>query len=218
MPAREAYRLWAQHYDAETAVSHLENAVVAKLGVPTLGRSLLDVGCGTARRLGDTGASLAIGVDLTLEMLERSQGASPVAAANVLALPFAAERFDVVWCRLVIGHVLPMEMAYAELSRVCRMGGAVIVTDIAPSAVAAGHRRTFSDASGVTHEIEHFTHSIERQAVAAHDVALRMERRQDGVVDESIMHFYADAGRLEAYETQRGLPIVTGLLWRKEWS
>ena len=218
LTAREGYRLWAPSYEAETAVSFVENGVVAALGVPVSGRRLLDVGCGTARRLNDTGASLAIGVDLTPEMLELARGSSPIAAADVRALPFSAQSFDVVWCRLVIGHVREMEWAYAELSRVCRMGGAVIVSDISAAAVAAGHRRTFNDAHGTTHEVEHFEHSIERQAVAAHDVGLGLERRQDGVVDPSVMHFYVEAGRLPAYEAQLGMPIVLGLLWRKEWS
>ena len=218
LTAREGYRLWAPSYDAETAVSFIENAVVVALGVPMSGRRLLDVGCGTARRLNDTGAALAIGVDLTPEMLERSVGSSPIAAADIRALPFSAQAFDVVWCRLVIGHVREMESAYAELSRVCRMGGAVIVSDISAAAVAAGHRRTFNDAHGSTHEVEHFVHSIERQAVAAHDVGLGLERRQDGVVDPSVMHFYVEAGRLPAYEAQLGMRIVLGLLWRKEWS
>jgi malonyl-CoA O-methyltransferase len=218
LTAREGYRLWAASYEAETALSVVENSVVAALGVPTSGRRLLDVGCGTARRLNDTGATLAVGVDLTPEMLEQSHGTSPIAAADVRALPFSAHSFDVVWCRLVIGHVQEMERAYAELARVCRMGGAVIVTDLSAAAVAAGHRRTFNDANGTTHEVEHFAHSIERQAVAAHDVGLRLERRQEGVVDASIMQYYVEAGRLPAYEAQLGMPIVLGLFWEKEWS
>jgi malonyl-CoA O-methyltransferase len=218
LSAREGYRLWAPSYEAETALSFVENSVVAALGVPTLGRRLLDVGCGTARRLNDTGALLAIGVDLTPEMLALSRGSTPIAAADVRALPFAAQAFDIVWCRLVIGHVREMERAYAELSRVCRMGGAVIVSDLSAAAVTAGHRRTFTDANGTTHEVEHFAHTIERQAVAAHDVGLRLERRQDGVVDPSIMHYYVEAGRLPAFEAQLGMPIVLGLLWQKEWS
>jgi malonyl-CoA O-methyltransferase len=218
LPAREAYRLWAPSYDTETAVSVLENSVVEALGVPTLGRRLLDVGCGTGRRLNDTGASMAVGVDLTPEMLEQSRGANLLAAADVRALPFFSQTFDVVWCRLVMGHVREVERAYSELSRVCRMGGAVIVSDISAKAAAAGHRRTFEDAQGTTHEVEHFVHSIERQAVAAHDVGLRLEKRQEGVVDPSIMHFYVEAGRVSAYEAQLGMAMVLGLLWLKEWS
>jgi malonyl-CoA O-methyltransferase len=216
LPPREGYRLWAPNYEAETAISYLENAAVERLGVRASGCSLLDVGCGTGRRLRDCDAELAVGVDLTPEMLTFATGTKPIAAADIRALPFSNLTFDIIWCRLVIGHVREMEAAYAELSRVCCMGGKVIVTDLSAEAVAAGHRRTFLGADGVTHEVEHFAHTIERQAVAAFDFGLRLEKRQDGVVDPTIKHFYAEAGKLSAYEEQLGLPIVLAMLWRKD--
>lgn len=215
LATREAYRLWASHYETETAVSHLENQLVAHLSVPTSGVRLLDVGCGTARRLRDTDASLAVGVDLALEMLQVAAGAHSLAVADVRALPIASASFDVVWCRLMIGHVRDLEGAYAELSRVCRTGGAVLVTDICAAAVAAGHRRTFRDAQGVTREVEHFVHSSERHEQAAHDAGLVTAVRTEGVVGPSIRRFYEEAGRLPAYEAQRGLPLVLAHLMRK---
>src|SRR5438128_1079683 len=104
LPARAAYRLWAPHYDGETAVSALESQVVQALKVATAGRSLIDVGCGTGRRLRDIDAAFAIGVDVTPEMLRHARGQQTL-AADVAALPVRSARFDVVWCRLVIGHV-----------------------------------------------------------------------------------------------------------------
>jgi ubiquinone/menaquinone biosynthesis C-methylase UbiE len=118
----------------------------------------------------------------------------------------------------MLGHVREMEAAYAELSRVCCMGGVVIVTDLSTESVAAGHKRTFRDADGATRELEHFAHTIERQAVAAFDVGLRLERQQDGVVDESVMPLYVEARRQAVYEEQLGMPLVRALLWRKNAS
>lgn len=215
LSAREGYRLWASHYETETAVSHLENRLVADLCVPTSGRRLLDVGCGTGRRLRDTEASLGVGVDLTPEMLQAASGAHSLAAADVRSLPVASASFDVVWCRLVIGHVRDLDIAYAELSRVCRVGGAVIVTDICSVAVDAGHRRTFRDAQGATREVEHFVHSPEQHAMAALDAGLVTELRREGVVGPDIKRFYEEAGRLAAYDEQQGMPLVVGFLMRK---
>ncbi len=215
MPAREGYRQWADSYDTETVVSILENAAVQRLAVSTAGCTLLDVGCGTGRRLRDVGAELAVGVDITLEMLAKATENLHLAAGDVRELPFSSLTFDIVWCRLVIGHVREMEAVYSELSRVCCMGGLVVVTDLSAESVAAGHKRTFSDAQGTTHELEHFAHSIERQAIVAYDHGLRLERRQDGVVDPTVKQLYVDAGKEAAYDEQLGMPMVRALLWRK---
>jgi malonyl-CoA O-methyltransferase len=198
----------------EDVVSQLENTAVARLGVSTAGCTLLDVGCGTGRHLRDTGADLAVGMDFRLEMLAQSRTEHPLAAGDIRALPFSSLTFDVVWCRLVLGHVREMELAYAELSRVCCMGGVVIVSDVSAESVAED-KRTVRDADGVTRKLEYFAHSIERQAVTAYDVGLRLERRQDGVVDLTVKQLYVDAGREAVYEEQLGMPVVRALSWRK---
>ena len=215
LPARVAYRLWAPQYDAETALSHLEAETVATFGVVTRERSLLDVGCGTARRLRECDAALAIGVDLTFEMLTHARDEQCVAAADVRALPFRAGAFEVVWCRLVLGHLADLDDAYAELARVCPKDGSVVVSDVAVEAVNAGHRRTFRDADGSTHEIEHFVHEAHAHAAAAHRVGLEIDRRAHGVVGPTIRSYYVKAGRERAYEQQKGLPLVFSLLFRK---
>jgi malonyl-CoA O-methyltransferase len=214
LSARDAYRLWAPHYEAETAVSFLEDQLVAGLGAPTIGRTLLDVGCGTARRLRVTRASLAVGVDLAPEMLARAAPAR-VAAADVRALPFAARTFDVVWCRLVIGHVRELAGAYAELARVCRRGGDVVVTDFHPAAVAAGHRRTFRDTLGTVREVEHFVHRTSAHEGAARVAGLELVDCREGCVGPAVRAFYVAAHRLDAYDAQRGLSLVLALAFRK---
>jgi malonyl-CoA O-methyltransferase len=215
LSAREGYKLWAPRYEAETVVSYLENRVVDALAIATVDCRLLDVGCGTGRRLRDAAAAIAVGVDSSLDMLRLAPREQRRAAADVRALPFAAGSFDVVWSRLVIGHVQELEAAYSELSRVCRTGGAVIVSDLSAEAIAAGHRRTFRDSRGEVHELDHVVHTLERQAIVARDVGLELETHRGGVVDSSVRPFYAAAKRLPVYEEQRGLRLVCALVFRK---
>jgi malonyl-CoA O-methyltransferase len=209
---REAYRLWAPTYASETVVSSLDERLVASLGTPTAGRTLLDVGCGTGRRL--VGGE-ALGIDLSFEMLAAGDAAGRCAAGDVCALPVATSSADVVWCRLVIGHVRELDLAYAELARVCRSGGTVIVSDVAADAVAAGHRRTFRDGQGTVHEVVHFTHLSNAQLAAARRVGLVLVAHRVGAIDERVRHFYADAGRLDVYEAQQGQPLVVAFAFRK---
>lgn len=215
LTAREGYRLWAPVYEAETPVSFLEQRIVGNLAVATQGCALLDVGCGTGRRLRDSDARLAVGVDLSTHMLSHADAGLPRAAADVHALPFADDVFDVVWCRLVVGHVAELDGAYHELARVCRPGGAVIVSDFCTEAWAAGHRRGFRDAGGVRRELEHFNRTHEEQFDVARTAGLMSEAFTCGEVGPSVRSFYEAAGRLAAYEEQVGLRLVHAIAFRK---
>jgi malonyl-CoA O-methyltransferase len=210
----EAYTLWAPHYATETVISALDYVAVESLGVDVGGRRLLDVGCGIARRLAqarESGVGLAVGVDLTPRMLAEARDGELLAAADVRALPVADESFDVVWCRLVLGHLADLDAAYAELARVCAYGGRVVVTDFHPDAVEAGHRRTFRDDDGVVREVEHYVHTPRAHRRAAAEVGLTLVHRFDRVVGETVRGFYERAGRLDAYEQQCGLAVVLAL-------
>jgi malonyl-CoA O-methyltransferase len=211
----QGYALWAPTY-GETAVTVLEAAAVESLGLPLAGRRVLDVGCGVARRLAtarDAGASVALGVDLTPAMLARAEGGPLLSAADVRALPVAGGAFDVVWCRLVLGYVADLDAAYAELARSCAPAGVLLVTDFHPAAAAAGHRRTFRDAVGVVHELEHHVHQIDAHRTAAARAGLSLREQRDCVVGDAVRGFYERADRLDMYERQLGLPLVFALVF-----
>ena len=219
LSAARGYALWAPTYAAETAVSALEASVVNALGVSLADHRVLDVGCGIGRRLPrarEAGAALAVGGDLTPDMPAQATDAPLLAAADVQALPVSDEAFDVVWCRLVLGHLAALRDAYAELARVCSPGGQVIVTDFHAQAAAAGHRRTFRDARRQLHELEHHVHDESAHRAAAAHAGLTLVESREGLVSEVVRGFYERADRLEAYERQRGLPLVLALLFVRE--
>jgi malonyl-CoA O-methyltransferase len=224
LPAAEAYRLWAPSYGPETVVSALDERLVHRLSPPLAGRRLLDAGCGTGRRLASAKASLTAGIDLVPEMLARSVGDVPsasrphhlaLAAADVCAIPFRDHVFDLVWCRLVLGHLPFLPGAYAELARVCRPGGTVIVTDFHPAAVAAGHRRTFRADDGEVREVAHHVHTGPQHVAAAAAAGLRLGLELEEGVGPAVLPFYALAAKTDRYLADLGLPLVLGLRFLK---
>lgn len=231
LPPREAYRLWAATYGRETAVSALEDRAVRELTPPLAGKSLLDAGCGTGRRLpspGPGGPSRVVGVDLVPEMLLAARRDAPrprgargtralplLAAADARALPFPDASFDVVWCRLVLGHLPRLEPAYRELTRVSRPDAHVVVTDFHPEPARAGQARSFRDAAGHVHAIQHHVHLVADHERAAAAVGLRPAARRDLAIGPEVRRFYEEARMLEQYERHRGVPFVLALAFRR---
>ena len=210
LDAREGYRLWASSYSDETATSFLDEELEQAMLDGLSQTRLLDAGCGIGRRIARIPG--AVGMDASAEMLAAG-GCRNTVQGDVRAMPFAPHRFDMVWCRLVLGHLPDAQPAYRELSRVCAPGGHVFVTDFHPDAVAAGHLRTFTDAAGKVHEIEHYVHR--NHATLAGDAGLSLIARRDGAVGASIRHFYEHGIGMKAYRNDAGLKLVAAFLFRK---
>ena len=221
LTASEGYRRWAPTYSDETAISHLECGLVDAMTPPLAGLDLLDAGCGTGRRLVGCGAAFAVGVDASAAMLDAGIGrGAPLPGVSTLvgdvrALPLADMRFDVVWCRLVIGHLPIFTPAYRELARVAKPGASVIVTDFHPAAYEAGHRRTFRDGD-VVREIEHYAHPVDAQIAVAAAAGLTLVEQREAAIDGRVLPFYRRSSRPALFEAHRGLPVVLALAFRRE--
>jgi malonyl-CoA O-methyltransferase len=221
LTASESYRRWAPSYSEETAISYLDTALVDALTPPLAGLRLLDAGCGTGRRLVDCDATYAVGIDASAPMLSAGIGHGNIRPGlrtmigDVRALPLPDADFDIVWCRLVIGHLPDCTPPYRELARVAHAGATVIVTDFHPAAHAAGHRRTFSDGKGVC-EVEHHVHPVAAQTAAARAAGLTLVATREAAIDDRVRPFYTRAGRSARFELHRGLPVVLALAFRRD--
>lgn len=117
-------------------------ARLARFVQPAGNERALDVGTGT----GTLALALAplvrevVGVDLVPEMLERARSAGAAYAnlrfveGSALSLPFADEEFDLAVTSRTMHHLPHPEIAVAELTRVTRIGGRLLVVDQISSA------------------------------------------------------------------------------------
>ena len=136
MSLKHTYRFIAPFYDL--AVSRgIDQARRASLAnVPATGSLdiLLD-GIGTGLDLPHLPpCHRYVGTDLVDAMLARAQARTarfpcPLARADSMSLPFAAESFDMVILHLIIAVVPLPAVALAEAARVTRPGGRLIVFD-----------------------------------------------------------------------------------------
>jgi malonyl-CoA O-methyltransferase len=207
--------------DEENPVTTLDEVALRILGPPLAGASLLDAGCGRARRLVFNGdrPRLFMGVDLAIEMLAEGRrlvaAPRPLAAGDLRMLPVSQARFDVVWCRLVAGYVFDLPLLYRELARSLKRGGAAVVTDFHPHASKAGHDRTFRGADGRTTRLKHVIHEAAAHDAAAAAAGLLFDAALELAVGPDVRPFYEKAGMLARYEADRGLPVLLALRFRR---
>jgi len=105
---------------------------------------ILDVGTGPgtlALALADAGARLVLGVDISEAMLEQAEylrltTASPshervgFRLAPAHNLPFADDRFDAVFCRLILQYFKHPQESIREMVRVLKPGGHLILAEL----------------------------------------------------------------------------------------
>jgi ubiquinone/menaquinone biosynthesis C-methylase UbiE len=135
MGTRDGYAPWAEFYDEPgNQLLELEQPVVREIldGLP---RSVaLDAACGTGRHTAYLAAlgHEVIGVDTSPEMLARARAKVPGGEfheADLHDLPLADDSVDVVVCTIALTHVPDLARALAELVRVLRPNGHLVLSD-----------------------------------------------------------------------------------------
>lgn len=125
-------RFLPQHYGGQLV--HAEHLARYRLAVQlAAGKRVLDAACGEGygtAMLGAAGASSVVGVDVDPAAIEHVRERYGVEAevADVAALPFPDDAFDLVVSFETIEHVAQPERALDELARVRAPGGLIVIS------------------------------------------------------------------------------------------
>ena len=94
--------------------------------------AVLDVGCGTGIILSQVKSQQRVGIDLSRYMVSRARerlGASAqILLGDAEELPFPSQSFDRVIASSLFSHVLHPDRVAAELKRVLKPGGRIVVS------------------------------------------------------------------------------------------
>jgi ubiquinone/menaquinone biosynthesis C-methylase UbiE len=116
-----------RHRGYHRLVDELELELVRRYGT---GRDILEAGCGTGLLLAEAArvGRSAIGLDLSRGMLARARARGlRVVQGSLTQIPLPDASVDVVYSMKVLAHVPPIRQAVAELARVTRPGGHLLL-------------------------------------------------------------------------------------------
>lgn len=212
MTTREGYNRWAPAYDSyDNPLIALEGPIVVRLMGEPRGLRVADIGCGTGRHslpLARAGNQVT-GVDFSTRMLDQlSSKLGPDQLALVehdlqAGIPLESDAFDLVLCCLVIEHIAELQRFMAELTRICRPGGAVVISDLHPEMVRRGFHARFREAPGGTKfQMSGACHWVSDYVMAAVSAGLQISEISEHMIDEQT------AARSESARKWRGLPFL----------
>jgi len=170
--ATTGYASWAGTYDVlpNPLIRVEEPAVRRFLGDVAPGRAL-DAACGTGRHAAFLAARghRVMGVDTSPAMLAHARIRVPEAALAVgclVALPIPSASIDLAVCALALMHLPELRPAVAELARIVRPGGRIVLSDLHPTTLLLGGGALFQGADGTFGRVAGWVHRLEDYVAA----------------------------------------------------
>jgi malonyl-CoA O-methyltransferase len=195
---KEGYDRWAEIYDGEDNPLVLleEPEVDLHLG-DVRDLEVADVGCGTGRhalRIAEKGARV-VGVDFSEGMMKRARekAAASGHAIDFIAhdithpLPLAGARFDRVLCALVLDHIERPAQLLAELARIVKPSGRVVISVMHPAMLLRGVEARFRDpTTGKEIRPKSYPNQLSDYVTAAAAAGLRIEHMKEHAVNDAL--------------------------------
>ncbi|MFF8788868.1 class I SAM-dependent methyltransferase [Streptomyces sp. NPDC015125] len=142
LDAAAGYASWSARYDSlPSSFIEVEEPVVHRLLDRGPVGTALDAACGTGRQTAALTARgyRVIGVDQSPEMLAQAHRKAPGAEfrrGRLEDLPLDDDSVDLAVCSLAMTHLPDLSAGIAELARVIRPGGRIILSDMHPFVVS----------------------------------------------------------------------------------
>jgi len=200
-------------------IDELELELVCKYGV---GKDVFEAGCGTGLLLREAAlvARSAVGLDLSRGMLRpaRDRGLK-VVQGSLTDVPLPSASFDVVYSMKVLAHVPPIEQAVAELARLVRPGGHLLLEFYNPLSLRylakrlGGPGKIAHDGTDESHVYTRFDRLDRARSYLPAGVELRAVRGVRVVTPSSHVFAYPPLGRLFAWAEHRACdaPLLRNL-------
>ena len=155
------YEAWAPIYDEmSNALIRAEEPLVDAALADVAPGDGLDAACGTGRHAARLVANghQTLGVDRSEAMLAKARSKLPAvefSRGELTALPVESDSMDVVTCALALTHLSDPSPAIAELARVTKPGGRVVISDAHPIFVMIQGQALFPHGHGFAYVRNH---------------------------------------------------------------
>lgn len=229
----EGYARWAATYEQDMdghPLALAESGAMFALLPPCEGITALDAACGTgryARTLAEQGARRVVGIDQSAAMLERARELTTPGAAtemvfqqgSLLDVPLDDQSCDLAIVALALAHLETHQLpqAFAELSRVLKPGGVLLMSEMHPFGALTGGRCRFETNAGMHRQVYHIqthTHLHEDYFAAANDAGLNLEALREPRLTSDLFPAFERANMGDYARQFAGFPLALVCRWR----
>jgi ubiquinone/menaquinone biosynthesis C-methylase UbiE len=216
LDVEDGYAAWAPIYDQmPNALIRAEEPLVDEALAQVRAGRALDAACGTGRHAARLVASghRTVGVDCSAAMLAIARRKVPQAdfrIGDLTRLPLEDRSVDVAVCALALTHLPDPEPAIAELARVVRPDGTIVLADAHPAFVQLQGQALFPREDGFAF-VRNYPHLHSRYLDAFARLGLEVRKCAESPMDDDFSQGLLAGAAAAARAMWAGIPVV--LVW-----